>query len=144
MNRLRISKASILQRGASGSRDGVVHALQIHLHYSRGQAWARAAIIKVPEHYGAERMQVTLEIPDELVSALAAHGQEPSRAALEALGLEAYRRRQIFAYQLRTLLGLPTRWDLDAFLKEHRVETYTAKSGRRIGKRSRNFRKEKP
>ena len=24
------------------------------------------------------------------------------------------------------LLGIPSRWDLDAFLKERRVETYTA------------------
>lgn len=53
-------------------------------------------------------------------------GQDPSRAALEALGLEAYRQRRISAYQLRTLLGIPSRWDLDAFLKEHQVESYTA------------------
>ena len=39
-------------------------------------------------------MQITLEIPDELASCLAP-GQDPSRAALEALGLEACRLRRI-------------------------------------------------
>ncbi|MGA2590394.1 MAG: UPF0175 family protein [Bryobacteraceae bacterium] len=70
-------------------------------------------------------MQVTLDIPDELAASLAPAGQDPSRAALEAFGLEAYRQRRLSAYQLRTLLGIPSRWELDAFLKEHQVETYT-------------------
>ena len=71
-------------------------------------------------------MQISVEIPDELAASLARSGQDPSRAALEALGLEAYRQRRISAYQLRTLLGLRSRWDLDAFLKERQVESYTA------------------
>ena len=71
-------------------------------------------------------MRVTVEIPDDLAASLVPPGQDPSRAALEALGLEGYRQRRISAYQLRTLLGIPSRWDLDALLKEHRVETYTA------------------
>jgi len=64
-------------------------------------------------------MQITLEIPDDLASPITPAGQDPARAALEALGLEAYRQRRISAYQLRTLLGIRSRWDLDAFLKEH-------------------------
>jgi hypothetical protein len=71
-------------------------------------------------------MQISVEIPDELAASLAPSGQDPSRAALEALGLEAYRQRRISAYQLRRLLGIRSRWDLDAFLKERRVESYTA------------------
>ena len=71
-------------------------------------------------------MQLSLEIPDELAAALAAPGQDLSRAALEALGLEAYRERRISAYQLRMLLGIGSRWELDAFLKERQVESYTA------------------
>lgn len=72
-------------------------------------------------------MRVSLDIPDELADALAGTGREPARAALEALGLEAYRQHRLSAFQLRTLLGIPSRWDLDGFLKEHRVETYTVK-----------------
>lgn len=71
-------------------------------------------------------MQVTLDIPDELVAPLTGPGQQPARAALEAWGLEAYRQRRLSGYQLRILLGIPSRWDLDGFLKEHRVDKYTA------------------
>jgi len=71
-------------------------------------------------------MQISVQIPDDLAAALAPQGQDPARAALEALGLEAFRRRRISAYQLRLLLGISSRWDLDAFLKDHQVETYTA------------------
>jgi hypothetical protein len=71
-------------------------------------------------------MQITLDIPNDLASNLAPPGQDPGRAALEALGLEAYRQDRISAYQLRMLLGFSSRWDLDAFLKAHQVETYTA------------------
>jgi hypothetical protein len=70
-------------------------------------------------------MHVTLEIPDELAASLALTGRDPARAALEAIGLEAYRERRLTGYQLRTLLGIPSRHDLDGFLKEHRVEKYT-------------------
>jgi Uncharacterised protein family (UPF0175) len=71
-------------------------------------------------------MQITVDIPDELAATLAAAGEDPVRGALEAIGLEAYRKRRISAFQLRTFLGIPSRWELDAFLKEHRVESYTA------------------
>jgi len=69
---------------------------------------------------------MTIEIPDELAATLASPGQDPARAALEALGLEAYRQRRLSEFQLRTLLGLASRWELDAFLKQHQVEKYTA------------------
>jgi hypothetical protein len=71
-------------------------------------------------------MQITLEIPDNIAAALGGSCQDLSRSALEGMGLEAYRRRRLSGYQLQTLLGLPSRWDLDAFLKEHEVATYTA------------------
>ena len=71
-------------------------------------------------------MQITLEVPDELAAILAGSGHDLSRAALEAIGLEAYRQRRLSAYQLRTLLGIASRFELDAFLKEHEVEKYTA------------------
>ena len=38
-------------------------------------------------------MHVTVEIPDELAATLAPAGRDPARAALEAIGLEAYRER---------------------------------------------------
>ncbi len=70
-------------------------------------------------------MQITLEIPDDLGSALVPPGNDPARTALEALALEAYRQRRLSEYQLRTLLGIRSRYELDRFLKEHEVEKYT-------------------
>src|SRR6266446_93368 len=65
---------------------------------------------------------VTIALPDELSAALAAPGQDLSRAAFEALALAAYRERKISAAQLRQLLGYETRMEVDAFLKIHGVE----------------------
>lgn len=70
-------------------------------------------------------MQITLEIPDELAATLAPPGQDPARAALEAIALEAYRQRRLTGYQLRMLLGIPSRYQLDGFLKQHQVYDYT-------------------
>ena len=69
-------------------------------------------------------MQIRLEIPDDLAPPLLP-GQDPDRAAREAIGLEAYRLRRITGYQLRALLGIPSRYELDCFLKKHKVEKYT-------------------
>ena len=66
-------------------------------------------------------MQITVEIPDELASPLVPAGQDPSRAALKAIGIEAYRGHRITGYQLRKLLGIESRYELDGFLKQHRV-----------------------
>ena len=69
---------------------------------------------------------MTIEIPNELAAMLAAPGQELARTVLEAIGIEAYRQRRLSEFQLCTLLGLSSRWELDAFLKRHQVEKYTA------------------
>ena len=70
-------------------------------------------------------MQITVTLPDDLAAPLLPDGQEPDRAALEALALEAYRQRRITGYQLRTLLGIASRYELDGFLKQHEVYDYT-------------------
>ena len=70
-------------------------------------------------------MQITVTIPDDLAAPLLSTGQEPARAALEALALEGYRQRRITGYQLRTLLDIPSRYELDGFLKQHEVYDYT-------------------
>lgn len=70
-------------------------------------------------------MRISLEIPDDLAASVAPSGEDLSRNALEALGLEAYRQRRISGYQLRVLLGIHSRWELDGFLKEHNVYDYT-------------------
>jgi uncharacterized protein UPF0175 len=64
-------------------------------------------------------MQVTLEIPDDMAQWLAARGQDPSRAVLEALAIEGYRSGSLSPLQTRCMLGFETRYQLDGFLKEH-------------------------
>lgn len=68
---------------------------------------------------------ITLEIPDDLVSVLAPSGEDLSRAALEAFAVDAYRAGRLSGYQLRALLGIGSRCELDGFLKEHGVFDYT-------------------
>jgi hypothetical protein len=70
-------------------------------------------------------MRVTVEIPDDLAAALGGVGHDLSRSALEAMAIEAYRQGRLSSYQLRTLLGISSRYELDGFLKEHKVYDYT-------------------
>jgi len=63
-------------------------------------------------YYENTAKQISFEIPDELAAALAPPGQDPIRAALETLGLEAYRERRLTAIKLRTLLGIDSRLDV--------------------------------
>ena len=66
-------------------------------------------------------MQLILDLPDELFAALAPSGQDLSRAALEAIALEAYREHKLTFAQLRHLLGFASPYELDGFLKQHQV-----------------------
>jgi hypothetical protein len=64
-------------------------------------------------------MDVMLTIPDTFAEQLAAAGQDPARAALEALVIEGYRSRRLSEFQVRQMLGFATRMDVHGFLKEH-------------------------
>jgi hypothetical protein len=66
-------------------------------------------------------MEVTLHIPDEVAERLSAAGSDLSRRALEAFALEEYKAGRLTELQLRQLLGLKTRDELDGFLKAHEV-----------------------
>lgn len=66
-------------------------------------------------------MNLTLEIPDDLAGELSASGGDLSRRALEAFGLEEYKRGRLAEDALRRLLGFSTRYQLDGFLKAHDV-----------------------
>ena len=71
-------------------------------------------------------MQITLELPEDIVQELRSKWKDLSRAALESLALEAYRSHALTAAQLRRLQGFETRMQVDAFLKEHEVYDFTA------------------
>jgi hypothetical protein len=78
-------------------------------------------------------MNLTLEIPDDLVGQLnAAAGGDLSRRGLEALALEEYKSGHIAKAEVRRLLGFSTRYELDGFLKAHEVwADYTIEDLRR-------------
>ena len=64
-------------------------------------------------------MQVTVDIPDEFAAQIAASGEDPARAALEALALEGYRNETLSDPEIRRMLGFASRFEVHAFLKEH-------------------------
>lgn len=66
-------------------------------------------------------VRVWIDLPDAIVEQLAEKGQDLSRAALEAVAIDAYRMDRITAYQLCQLLEIPSRYELDGFLKHHGV-----------------------
>jgi hypothetical protein len=70
------------------------------------------------------RVNLTVEIPDDVAERLVAAGGDLSRRALEALALEEYKRGRLTKPELRRLLGFATRAELDAFFKAHDVFGY--------------------
>jgi hypothetical protein len=61
-------------------------------------------------------------------------GLDPSRQALEDMAAEAYRNHRLTGAQLRRVLGIPSRYELDAFLKKRGVWLeYTLEDFRREG-----------
>jgi hypothetical protein len=64
-------------------------------------------------------MQVTIELPDDIAGELAGkNGSDLPRAVLEAVALEGYRSGRLTHVQVRRLLGIDYRFNVDAFLKE--------------------------
>ena len=66
-------------------------------------------------------MRVSSEIPEDLGRRIAADPGELTRAALEGLALEAIRAGKLTISQARRLLGIPSRYEMDGFLKAHGV-----------------------
>jgi Uncharacterised protein family (UPF0175) len=60
-------------------------------------------------------------IPDDLAGRLSESGGDLSRWALEAFALEEYKHERISKPELRRLLGIQSRDELDGFLKAHGV-----------------------
>lgn len=66
-------------------------------------------------------MQIKLEVPEELAPLLGDNPAGLSKAALEALALEGLRAGKISVAQARRLLGVPSRYEMDGFLKAHEI-----------------------
>jgi predicted HTH domain antitoxin len=66
-------------------------------------------------------MQIQIALPDDVASSLEAKWGSLERKLLEILAIEAYREGSISAGKVRELLGMSTRLEVDAFLKEKGV-----------------------
>ena len=64
-------------------------------------------------------MQVTLELPDDLIRMFGDSPAGLSRAAMEALALDGIRTGRISEAQARRILGISSRYEMDGFLKAH-------------------------
>lgn len=72
-------------------------------------------------------MQVTVDLPDDISHALEGQWEDLPRQALEAIAIEGYRTGALTENQVRRLLGLDSRFQVHAVLKDHRVSLrYTA------------------
>lgn len=66
-------------------------------------------------------VRIWLDLPDDVVEQIAEKGTDLSRAALEALAIDAYRMNRLSDHQMCELLDIPSRYELDGFLKRHGV-----------------------
>jgi hypothetical protein len=82
--------------------------------------------------------------PTPLAERLAGPGRNVSRAALEALAAEAYRGHRLTGVDVCRLLDIPSRNDLDAFLKNHGVPLdYTVEDFEHEGQTSARLRQQR-
>lgn len=63
-------------------------------------------------------MEISIHVPDDLARQLRSGWEDLPRRTLEALAADAYRHGLLTGGQVRRLLGLGTRLELDAFLKQ--------------------------
>ena len=63
-------------------------------------------------------MTVAVDIPDDLERRLRDGWADMPRKVLEAVALEAYRSGALTGAEVQRLLGLESRWDLEAFLRQ--------------------------
>ena len=71
-------------------------------------------------------MQVSIQIPDDLLLHLVPSGQDAARSILEDSVAEAYREKRLTLNQVCRLLGLGTRLEADEFLSKRQIyDDYT-------------------
>lgn len=67
-------------------------------------------------------MQITLDLPEELLQYF--DQDHLPREILEALAIQAYQTEKITNAEVGRILDLPSRWAVDAFLKQHNADLH--------------------
>jgi hypothetical protein len=62
-------------------------------------------------------VEITVEVPDSLAEQLRSSPADIARRMLEAFAVEGYRSGSLTGRQVREVLGLKSRFELDPFLK---------------------------
>jgi hypothetical protein len=62
-------------------------------------------------------MHIAVDLPEDIAERLQAKWGDLSRAAREAIAIEGYRSAALSQNQVQRLLGLASRWEVDALLK---------------------------
>ena len=63
-------------------------------------------------------MDVCINVPDDVVQQMQTRWSDLSRGMLEVLAVEAYRAGVITETEVQRMLNLPSRWEVDRFLKD--------------------------
>lgn len=63
-------------------------------------------------------MRISISLPDDVAKRLHSQWEDLPRHTLEALVADAYRQGVVTAAEVQQVLGLPSRYDTDAFLKQ--------------------------
>ncbi|MGH9469684.1 MAG: UPF0175 family protein [Terriglobia bacterium] len=66
-------------------------------------------------------MQVAIELPEDIAEGLRAKWKDLPRHTLEAVALEGYRSGALTESQVRRVLGIATRVEVNAFLRDHGI-----------------------
>lgn len=74
---------------------------------------------------GVKALEVTIHLLDALAQRIQARWEDVPRHVLESFVLEGFRTRLLTTGDVRRLLGLETKFEVHAFLKEHDVPFYT-------------------
>lgn len=64
-------------------------------------------------------MELAITLPDDIARQLKREWKDLPRRAVEALAVEGYKSQALTWHQVGCLLGHASRWETDAFLKEH-------------------------
>jgi predicted HTH domain antitoxin len=67
-------------------------------------------------------MQITIDLPEELIQYF--DHDRLAHEILEALVIQAYQTEKITSAEVGRILGLPSRWAVDAFLKQHHADLH--------------------
>ena len=67
-------------------------------------------------------MQITIDLPEELIQHF--NHDRLAREILEALVIQAYQTEKITHAEVGRILGLSSRWAVDAFLKQHNADLH--------------------